>query len=163
MNTGKMNLCNLNRCCALILALVLGVFINCAHAACVDETSSGEAVKCLEQKISALQARLSDALEKWKSPTYKVIAAVRVEKGSIVSSTPGVSYNKRTGVVVFPNSRNKSFIPVVTDFKNYNYSTETHYLREITGADRFRVWRTALDTTDRNDPPESFTAIVIGF
>ena len=116
--------------------------------------------KLFNKKLDKLKA---DVLEKWKPLTYEVLAAVRVEKGSIVSRTPGVSYNKGTGVVVFPNSRNKSFIPVVTDFNNFKYATDKHYLREITGADRFRVWRTTMDTTARNDSPESFTAIVIGF
>ena len=92
----------------------------------------------------------------------RVLASVHIS-GGIVSGTNGVTYDAASGVVTFPNPDNLLFTPVISDYNVSHYSTTTLYVRQVTGNNQFQVWRTTLDTGDRNYPPGSFTAIVVGF
>jgi hypothetical protein len=94
------------------------------------------------------------------------LAALTVRGGKLASSSEGVSYDSETGVVSFPNPRGLHFVPVISDAApndTPHYITTTHYIREIGSTNQFKVWSTALDTTDRNYAPSYFTAVVVGF
>jgi hypothetical protein len=119
---------------------------------CSTKETTRAAVVCLQAKI---EARARGRVE--------VLAAVRVQDGTIVSSSDGVKFDRATGIVTFKNPGNLQFVPVITDFENNAYITETHFVREIVTVDKFKVWRKPLDTGARNGPPTSFTAIVVGF
>jgi hypothetical protein len=95
--------------------------------------------------------------------TLHILAAIRVNAGSIISKTPGVEYSSTSGVVTFPNPQNKTFVPVISNYKEAAYISDTHFIRNILNFTQFQVWRTALDTGTRDYPPTSFTAIVVGF
>lgn len=114
----------------------------------------------LLEKISAL----SSLVDMIKS-RGKVLAIVNVKGTKLVSSSAGVSYDSSTGVVTFPNPESMPFVPVVSSYGNgVIYSTETHFLRsDFTAPNQFKVWRSPLDTSNRNSAPDSFTAVAIGF
>lgn len=96
-------------------------------------------------------------------PGIKALAIVSVKGGKIESSSKGVSYDSKTGIVSFPNPENLKFIPLIADIGD-TYMTETHFIRnDFVSPNQFKVWRTPLDVTARNQAPGYFTAIAIGF
>ena len=99
------------------------------------------------------------------APAIVTLAALTVKGGKLVSSSSGVTYDAASGVVVFPNPWDLSFVPIVSDTAGgpADYITSTNFIREIGPAHQFRVWSTPLDTGSRNAAPKDFTAIVVGF
>ncbi len=93
------------------------------------------------------------------------LAALTVKDGKVVTSSDGVNYDPKTGVVGFPNPRRLKFVPVISDTAGDpdHYITATHFIRQIGVANQFTVWATDLSTGDYNLAPSNFTAIVIGF
>ena len=94
------------------------------------------------------------------------LAALTVRGGKLETHTSGVSYDPITGVVGFTNPGRIKFVPVISDVAakdTEHYITATHYIRQIGVSDQFTVWSTPLDTSNRNEPPSNFTAIVVGF
>ena len=99
-------------------------------------------------------------------PAIITLAALTVKGSQLVSSSSSaVTYDAKSGIVVFPNPRNLRFVPIVSDAANgpNDYTTTTNFIKEIGPAHQFRVWSTPLDTGNRNFAPTDFTAIVVGF
>jgi hypothetical protein len=100
-------------------------------------------------------------------PAIVTLAALTVKGGQLVSSSPGVTYDAQSGVVVFNNPWNLRFVPIVSDTAvdggPDNYITGTNFIRAIGPAHQFQVWATTLDTGNRNSAPTDFTAVVVGF
>lgn len=99
-------------------------------------------------------------------PAMVVLATLTVRGGVLGSCSSGVTFDAKSGVVVFNNPWNLRFIPIVSDIApggTNNYLTATNFIREIGPAHQFRVWSTTLDTGNRNVAPTDFTAIVVGF
>jgi hypothetical protein len=109
--------------------------------------------------ISSLGATMTDV------PAIITLAALTVKGGQLVSSSSGVTYDAKSGIVVFPNPWNLRFVPIVSDTANgtNDYTTTTNFIKEIGPAHQFRVWATPLDTGNRNFAPTDFAAIVVGF
>lgn len=108
-------------------------------------------------------------MEDIKVEGFVTLAALTVRGGKLESKSNGVTYDPATGVVGFPNPLNLTFVPVISDIAAKNpdhYITETHFIREIGvggKTNQFKVWRTPLDTGDRNSAPTNFSAVVVGF
>lgn len=116
-----------------------------------------------QQKLDSLEI-VTESLEAstLQNTQYRILAVVRVDSHKVTYATPGVSFSKSSGVVTFPNPKEMKFVPVISNSLNSSYLTEVHFVRQISLPNQFRVWRTALDTGNRNNKPHSFTAIVIG-
>lgn len=101
------------------------------------------------------------------TPAMVILATLRVKGGVLASSSSGVTYDAKSGIVVFNNPWNLRFVPIVSDTAvsggPNNYITTTNFISEIGPAHQFRVWSTTLDTGSRNFAPTDFTAIVVGF
>ncbi|GAA6138185.1 hypothetical protein NBRC116583_19320 [Arenicella sp. 4NH20-0111] len=96
-------------------------------------------------------------------PGIKALAILTVKNGNIEYSSSGVTYDKTSGIVEFPNPDNLNVLPIVSDLGS-GYMTSKHYIRQdFTIRNKFKIWRTTLDTGDRNSEPASFTAIAVGF
>lgn len=116
-----------------------------------------------------LSATIGDRLAGIESELalHKVLAVVTVIGSRLVTtkSTTGVRYNRQNGVVTFPNPDNAEYLVVVSDYgtarEELEYRTDTNFLRSQLSSTEFRVWKTTLDTTDRNGAPNGFTAIII--
>lgn len=117
--------------------------------------------KQMKRAVTALEAARTD-IEALRSRA-KILAMIRVQGGKVVSGSDGVTFDQPNGLITFPNSENRPFVPVISDFQTAQYITETHFVREIAGTNQFKVWRKPLDTGARNSPPSDFTAIVVGF
>lgn len=102
-------------------------------------------------------------------PATVILATLTVKGGVLAASSSGVTYDTKSGVVVFNNPWNLRFVPIVSNTAAStsgaldNYITATNFIREIGPAHQFRVWATPLDTGNRNFAPTDFTAIVVGF
>jgi hypothetical protein len=119
------------------------------------------------QTLVNLGTRIT-ALENYRlaqTASPAILATLIVKGSSIASHSDGVEYDPNTGIVSFPNPENRMFVPLISDIGNaIDYETETHFLwRDFNEGNKFRVWRTPLDTSNVNSPPDSFTAIVVGF
>lgn len=130
----------------------------------VDQSSTGQVAHEAENaRNRAVTA--ADEISKLAVGGAVPLAAVTVIDGAVVIKSKGVDYNTATGVVTFPNPQNMHFVPIVSDLAPKNsepYITETHFIRKVDVTNQFTVWKKALDTGERNSPPSSFTAIVVG-
>lgn len=145
---------------------VLTVAVNAGGYGVTDRIDSSR-ILALEGRIRVLQNNLDAAVANLKAGGDSLVplAAITVRKGAAVLNSKDVKYEAGTGVVTFPNPKNLRFVPIVSDLAQEtpdHYITETHFIREIGSTNQFRVWRTPLDTSDRNGAPSNFTAIVIG-
>lgn len=131
-----------------------------------------DSLAALRSRIISLEtqlAKLSAGTDKQNSIVTalgkrgRILAMISVHDGIIVSKSDGVTFDRSSGMVSFPNPEGLPFVPVISDFQRTLYTTQTHFIREIQGANKFTVWQTALDTGDRNWPPSNFTAVVVGF
>jgi hypothetical protein len=131
-----------------------------------------DTLEALRRRIISLEtqlAQLSAGAEKESSIVEalgkrgRILAMISVHDGNIVSKSNDVSFDRKTGTVSFPNPDKLPFVPVICHFKRQHYITQTHFIREIEGTNKFTVWQTALDTGDRNAAPSNFTAVVVGF
>jgi len=95
---------------------------------------------------------------------FKTLAILSVKNGKVEYGTNGVEYNAVTGIVSFPNPSDLKVVPIISDFGDGgHYMTTTHFLRSgSVSRNNFQVWRSPLDTGDRNSAPGSFTAIAFG-
>ena len=96
-----------------------------------------------------------------------VLAAVTVRGGAVVpaQSTPGATSslgNNNTEIIVnFPNANNHQFVPVISDFHNFPYTTSIHWIKNQ-GTSFIVVGHSALDTSGRIFPIADFNVIVAG-
>jgi hypothetical protein len=131
-----------------------------------DESSRNVLLDKMKQAHEFKGEKGEPGVQGERGPPGKVLALVIVKEGKIESSSDGVSYDPNTGIVSFPNPENLKFVPLISDFGERDhdaYRTATHFLRnDFTAPNKFKVWRTSLDTGDRNMPPDSFAAIALG-
>ena len=132
----------------------------------VDETLPPlQTVRQINAKMIQLESRIDDVeplitdLRK-----FQILATLRVEGGTLTSSSKGVMFNSSSGNVTFENPENLKYIPLVTNLRtDIDYLTTTNFTRQIISNNEFRVWSTALDTGNRNYPPSYFTVTVIAY
>lgn len=129
-----------------------------ALAAAVGSEISVQLTTTIEDRLAGIESELS---------RHQVLAVVTVFGSRLVTtkSTTGVRYNRQNGVVTFPNPDNAEYLVVVGDYgairEDLEYRTDTNFLRSYLNSTEFRVWKTTLDTGDRNAAPNGFTAIVM--
>lgn len=127
-------------------------------ARAVDDEISSQLVATIDPRFSAIETALS---------RHQVLAVVTVLEARLVSgqSSTGVRYNRQSGVVTFPNPDNSEYLVVVGDYgairSDLEYRTDTNFLRSYLSSTEFRVWKTTLDTGDRNAAPNGFTALIL--
>lgn len=172
------------RYCASVVILASTILISSPiRAADVCEViqgsaSAGDLLECIRKlatKVNSLQKKydeLEDEVDSVKEtgirgPGVEVLAVISVRNERVEYKSSGVSYNGSTGVVSFQNPRNLRVIPLLTDYGVFyngkSYATSTHFLTiDGVSANQFRVWKTPLDTSGRNQAPTSFTAVAVG-
>lgn len=149
-------------CCAGVQTSALGqakctTTFDCAQQSVEAAARALTAVQALEQRIAKLEAFHESV------GNGRVLAMIEVKKSKLTSATPGVAFDPGTGLVSFPNPKSLQFLPVVSDANEDPYITQTHWIRQILGPDKFIVRAKAMDTGDRTWPPHDFVAVVIGF
>ena len=117
-------------------------------------------VSIIEDNIEIIPSLSSDLKNLKTKP--KILASLRVKNGNLVSHTGGVSFKSSTGVVTFPNPKNLKVFPVISNYNESTYITETHFIRSEISKKSFKIWRSPLDTGARNSPPINFSAVIIG-
>jgi hypothetical protein len=131
--------------------------VDCAQKAVEAAVRAEAAAKGVEERLNA---RI-DAFERALAGG-RVLAIAYIRERRLSHSSAGVSFDPTNGVVTFPNPKGLPFVPVISTVRDLHYATEMNYIREV-GASSFRVWKTTLDTGDRNSSPADFAAVVIGF
>lgn len=98
-----------------------------------------------------------------------VLAFAIVQDGRLRANSGGLSYDTDTGVIVFPNSDNRQFIPIISEMGASDYSAEESLEKHLVHHDyyaytsSFRVSRVATDIPDKRLPPRSFSAVAIAY
>lgn len=135
-----------------------GKALETALATSVTNEINAQLSATIGDRLSGIASALSQ---------HQVFAVVTVFDSRLVptKSTTGVQYNRQNGVVTFPNPDNAEYLVVVGDYgairEDLEYRTDTNFLRSYLSSTQFRVWKTALDTGDRNAAPNGFTAIIM--
>ena len=95
--------------------------------------------------------------------TSEILAVLAVRHGAVsYGPDPAVTFDPVTGLVAFPNPKNRTCVPVVSYISpNGASATETVYIKEF-GPTTVIVWQGALDTSARNHAPTDFTLMVAG-
>jgi len=125
-----------------------------------------DSLSALQTKVDSVLSQLGPIKTEIEKLSKKanILAILTVQGGRVVTSSEGVSFESSTGVITFSNNDRIPFVPLISDYsKGANYITETHYVREILGTNKFKIWRTPLDTSARNSAPQDFVAIVVGY
>lgn len=111
----------------------------------------------LSEENNRLRARLAE---------HEVLAVVTVARSRLDGSrsTPGVSFNRNTGIIQFPNPEGATYTVLVSDINDgnkENYLTETNYVHTMLSDQTVRIHRTTLDTGNRNAVGNYFTALIL--
>ncbi len=91
-----------------------------------------------------------------------VLAMARIDEGNLLYHTEGVEFDGISGNFRFPNQYNLDIIPIITDYTNNGYVTNTHIITEITSPQIVRIEKNALNNNTVVSGPDCFTIVVLG-
>jgi hypothetical protein len=126
-------------------------------------SSLQEAIKALPNVDSLVRSTQEIASSLAKNPQFatdvfkglgggRILAMAQIKDGKLISRSDGVAFDRDAGRLSFPNPKRLTFVPVVSDFNEGVYITDTHFIRAL-GPDNIIVWSKPLDTGGRNGPP----------
>lgn len=136
-----------------------------AQAAQDAKNSVSEMVTPIEDRLSALEAMVEKQAEQLADlGGARVLAMAELDGKTVIYKSSGieVSFDGNDAILTFPNPKGLSFVTLLTDVAlPQGYTTQTHILSGK-GPTYVRVRSKALDTGDRQFPPQHFTVAVLG-